>query len=344
MLPDEIKHCESQLDMINYLGLDIFSRNIYCKQDEYWFGGICEEYFEGFDVVASQHSENGDKITEKKYQSKSGVLTEQLRYVFNESTIVQKKFLITDYHEQAKLLEEFVAARKWKFNPEKFSAIQQKVGKEGVVVAGEFFSPLKMLHLTMDPIQTVYFLFEEPEFGKRILDLHERAQLDLVRQCVCSGVKVIMSMDNLDTMFHPPDFVEAYSASFYEKASEISHAHGANFFIHACGNQKDNLPLISSYGVDGLEGVAFPPFGDVSLDEAMQLTSGNFIITGGISAIETRDLKSKDDIFKYVKGLFEKMSPYKNRFMFSASCNTAIDTKWDTIKYFRDAWLEYRDC
>jgi uroporphyrinogen-III decarboxylase len=344
ILPDEIKHCETQLDMIKYLGLDVFSRNIYCNQDEYWFGGICDEYFEGSEAKTSTHLENGDKITTKEYHLKSGILTEQLRYVFSESTVVQKKFLITDYAKQAKLLEQFVAARIWKYNKAKYAAIQEKIGSSGTVILGEFFSPLKMFHLTMDPIHTVYFLLEEPEFAKSLLALHEKSQLDLVKQCVSAGVKVIMAMDNLDTMFHPPDFVEEYSSSFYSKASDICHAHGARFFIHACGNQLGNLPLISSYGVDGLEGVAFPPFGDVGLDEAMRMTPEHFIITGGISAIETRDLKSKKEVFEYVRKLFEKMRPYKNRFMFSASCNTPIDTKWDTIKHFRDAWFEYKGC
>lgn len=343
-LHDEIKHCETLLDLLNYLGIDVFSRNVYSKQDEYWFGGICEEYFDGVEVDKSTLIENGDKISDIEYHCKSGILTEQLRYVFSESTIVQKKFLITDYASQSGLLEQFVKSRKWKFNKSKFTAIQQKVGEAGIVVVGDFFSPLKMLHLVMDPIQTVYFLMEEPEFAKSLLNLHENAQLDIIRQCVSSGVMAIMAMDNLDTMFHTPDYVEAYSASFYEKASAICHANGAKFFIHACGNQKENLSLIASYGVDGLEGVAFPPFGNVELDEAMRLTPENFIITGGISAMETRDLKSKDEVFTYVKNLFEKMKPYKNRFMFSASCNTPINTKWDTIKQFRDAWLEHKDC
>lgn len=344
ILPDEIKHCQTQLDMINFLGLDVFSRNIYSRQDDYWFGGICEEYFDGIEVETSSFIENEDKITNKKYNSKAGILTEQLRYVFNESTVVQKEFLITDYMEQTGLLEQFVASRKWRFNKPAYTAIQQKVGHAGRVIAGEFFSPLKMLHLVMDPIQTVYFLMEKPEFAKSLLDLHENAQLDLVKQCVNGGVKVIMAMDNLDTMFHSPDYVENYSASFYEKASTICHAAGAKFFIHACGNQKENLPIIASCGVDGLEGVAFPPFGNVELDEAMQLTPAHFIITGGISAIQTRDLKTKDEVFKYVKNLFERMKPYKNRFVFAPSCNTPIDTSWDTIKQFRDAWLEYKDC
>jgi hypothetical protein len=343
ILPDEIKHCQSQLDMINWLGMDVFSRNIYCKQDEYWFGGICDELFDGVEVKTTVNVENGDKITDKEYRCSSGVLTEQLRYVFNESTVVQKKFLITDYNEQASLLEQFTACRKWKFNPSKYEAIRNKVGDKGIIVVGDFFSPLKMLHIVMNPVQTVYFLMDQPEYAKSLLEIHERAQLDLIKQCVSNGVKVLMSMDNLDAMFQPPDYVEAYSASFYEKASAICRDHGAKFFIHACGNQRENLPLIASYGVDGLEGVAFPPLGNVELDEAMRLTPEHFIITGGISALETRDLKSKDEVFNYVRNLFKKMRPYQNRFMFSASCNTSIDTKWETIKLFRDAWLEYKD-
>jgi len=344
ILPDELKNCGSQLDMINYLGLDVFSRNIYCRQDEYWFGGICDEHFDGIGVEVVTAIENRNKTTDKKYHLRNGILTEQLQYVFNESTVVQKKFLITDFNEQNRLLEQFVESRKWVYRESNYLIIKEKVGESGMVVVGDFFSPLKMLHLVMGPILSVYFLMEQPDFARYLLDLHEKAQLDLVRQVVSKGVKAIMAMDNLDTMFHPPDFVERYSASFYENASTICHEHGAKFFIHACGNQKENLPVIAACGVDGLEGVAFPPLGNVELDEAMRLTPGHFIITGGISAMETRDLTSKQMVFNYVKDLFLRMKPYKNRFIFSASCNTPVDTKWDTIKNFRDAWLEYKDC
>jgi len=287
--------------------------------------------------------ENRNKITDKKYYFRTGMLTEQLQYIFNESTIVQKKFLITDYNEQSRLLEQFVSLRKWEFKESRYLTTMEEVGDAGIVIVGDVHSPLKMLHLLMGPVLSVYFLLEQPDFAKSLLDLHEKAQLDLVRQVVSKGVKAIMAMDNLDTMFHPPDFVGQYSASFYEKASTICHEYGAKFFIHACGNQKANLPLIASYGVDGLEGVAFPPLGDVELDEAMKLTPDHFIITGGISALETRDLTSKQMVLRYVKELFLKMKPYKNRFIFSSSCNTPIDAKWETIKYFRDAWMEYKE-
>ena len=75
----------------------------------------------------------------------------------------------------------------------------------------------------------------------------------------------------------------------------------------------------------------------------MKMTSDQFIITGGISAIETRELESRKEVYDYIKQLFINLKPFKNRFMLSASCNTAINTSWTTIKYFRDAWLEYKD-
>ena len=343
VLPEELKHCNTQLDMLNYLGADIFSRNIYCKQDEAWIGGICEEYFEGGEAVTSNTFDGKNKIISKEYNLITAKLSERTIYIFDESTIVQKDFLITDYNNQCAIFEQFVATRKWKFNKAKYEQVCRDVGERGIVIVGDMFSPLKMLHFAMGPVNSVYFLMEQPEFSKRILDLHEQSMLDLVRQCMADGVRVIMSMDNLDTMFHPPQYVEAYSASFYEKASAICHEYGARFFIHACGNQRDNLKLISSLKVDGLEGFAFPPLGDIELHEAMKMTHDNFIITGGISAMETRDLKTKEEVFDYVKNLFSRMKPYKNRFIFSSSCNTSINTGWDTIKHFRDAWLEYMD-
>ena len=342
-LPEEIKHCKNLLDLYNYLGVDIFSRNIYSDPEAYWFGGLCDEVISGLKITSATSYTGKDKLTIKEYASEESKLTEELLYIFNESTLVQKGFLINDYINEAELFRIFLKNRKWIFNSEKYKKVCHEVGEKGVVIAGEFFSPLKMLHLAMGPVNSVYFLLEYPEIAVELLKIHEDAQLECIADCVSNGVKVVMSMDNLDTMFHPPDFVREFSASYYEKASSICRRNDALFFIHACGQQKGNLGLISSCYVDGLEGVASPPLGDVSPVEVMTQTHGKFIMTGGISAMETRNLKTRNDVFKYVETLFRQMIPYKNRFIFSSSCNTAIDTSWDTIRNFRDAWLRFRD-
>jgi hypothetical protein len=343
LLPDEIRHCSTLSELYNFLGVDIFSRNVYSDPERYWFGGICDEIYDHMEASENITYSGRDKIISRKYKGSLGQMDERLIYVFNESTLVQNKFLFVDYVKDFELFRYFVENRRWEFNRKRYDDACKTVGDNGVIIAGEFFSPLKMLHLAMGPVNTVYFVMEHPELARELIELHEEAQLRCIEQTVTEGVKVIMSMDNLDTMFHSPDYVLSYSSSYYKRASEICHKHGARFLIHACGQQRDNLRLISSFGVDGLEGVASPPLGDVMLDEAMAETGNNFIITGGISAMETRDLKTREEIFSYVERLFTRMLPYKNRFIFSSSCNTAIDTSWQTIKYFRDAWLNFRE-
>jgi len=333
LLPPEVAHCRDQLELIQTLGLEVFSRNIYCDERRGWWGGLCEETWNG---GVREWAEGRDRVIERAY----GRLTERLRYVFDESTLVQEKFAVDDYANQLDDLEALLLARRWRFLPERFAAFQKRVGPEGFVVAGELTSPLKMLHVLLGPENTTYCLVDCPERARELMALHEAAQLDLVRQMAQAGVRAMMAMDNLDTAFHPPYYVERYSASFYEKASRICHEHGCLFFIHACGHQRDNLPLIASLGVDGLEGVAFPSLGDVELDDAMRLGGDRLIVTGGISAQEFERLRTREAVFAYVKELFGRMRPYAHRFIFSASCNTPYTAPWQTILWFRDAWQE----
>ncbi|MFA5810687.1 MAG: uroporphyrinogen decarboxylase family protein, partial [Thermoleophilia bacterium] len=282
-----------------------------------------------------------DRVLERAYHTKKGTLTERLRYVFDHSTLIQEKFLIDDPSHQMDAFEELLRGRRWRFLTDRYVAVDGQIGDDGYAIAGEVYSPLKLLHFSMNPIEACYLLTDQPDRAATLMAIHEEASLDLVRQMVASGVKVVMSMDNLDTMFHPPRLVEQCSASFYERASHICHEHGSHLFIHACGRQKANLALIASLGVDGLEGVAFPTLGDVELDEAMRLSGDRLIITGGISALEFERLQTRQDVFSYIQNLFKRIDPYSHRFVLSASCNTPFTAPWETLVHFRDAWLEY---
>lgn len=338
LLPPELSECTSQLEVFQWLGLDVFSRNIYCDQKRCWFGGLAEEVYDGVDVSVNEQLEGRDLVINKCWKTPAGELHERLRHVFSESTLVQETFAIADYSKQLDSLEQMVRGRRWRFRRNLWESWAGQVGGAGLPVVGELFSPLKMLHLTMGPENTTYFLEDEPERARAIMAAHEHAQLDLVREIVEAGVPAMMAMDNLDSVFHTPDYVEKWSASFYTRAAALCHDHGSTMFIHACGHQKSNLRRIASYGVDGLEGVAFPPLGDVELDEALSATGDQFIVTGGISAMETARLNSRDHVFDYVGRLLERLRPYRHRFILASSCNTAFTTPWTTLLHLRDAW------
>lgn len=341
LLPPELAHCHTQLDLIRHLGLDVFSRNIYADQQHCWFGGLTEEVWDGVEVHEEVRMDGRDRVITRTYHTRRGTLTERQRYVFADSSLVQEVFTLDDVADPLDALEELLKARRWRFLTERYTEEQTLVGENGIVVAGELISPLKVLHLLAGAVNTTYLIADEEARVRELLALHQEAQLDLVRQMAVAGVPAMMAMDNLDAAFHPPAYLEKFSASYYEQASRIAHEHGSTVFIHACGRQRVNLKLIDSLGVDGLEGVAFPPLGDVQLDEVMRLTSDRFLITGGISALETEKFQSADEVRRYVEELFGRMRPYTHRFMLAASCNTSIRTPWQVIKWLRDAWREF---
>lgn len=341
-LPPEFQSCQSQLDLIDHLGLAVFSRNIYCDQEAGWFGGFTKEEYDGCSVQLQTTKEGKDALTTRRIQTPTGPLVERQRYIWAESTVVQEEFLVDSYTTQRETFEQWVKSRSWHFNSAAYQAEQKRVGDRGLVIAGELVSPLKMLHLVLGPVNTTYLAVDFPDFTAHICSLHEKAQLDLVKQMVRAQVQVMMAMDNLDSVFHPPAYVEQFSASFYRQAAAICHEEGSHFFIHACGNQAVNLARISELGVDGLEGVAYPPLGDVSLVEAMQATGDRFLITGGISATEFERLKTRDQVFNYVQALFKQMKPFRHRFVFSASCNTPINASYEQMIWFRDAWKTFK--
>ena len=341
LLPPELANCRTQLDLIRHLGLDVFSRNIYCDQRHRWFGGLAEEVWDGVEAREEVRLDGRDHVITKTYVTRRGTLTERQRYVFADSTLVQEKFALEEAPDPLGALEELLRARRWRFRADRFAEEQARVGADGFVTAGELFSPLKALHLLAGAVDTTYLITDDEARIREMLAFHEAAQLDLARQIAAAGVPAMMAMDNLDAAFHTPTYLEKFCASFYEQASRIAHEHGSTFFIHACGRQRINLKLIDWLGVDGLEGVAFPPLGDVQLDEVMRLTSDRFLITGGISALETERFKTRDEVRRYTEELFRRMAPYRHRFMLSASCNTSIRTRWPVLQWFRDAWREF---
>ena len=341
LLPPELAHCRTQLDLIRHLGLDVFSRNIYCEQQQTWFSGLAAEVCDGIEMREEIRLEGRDRVITRTYHTPHGPLSERKRYVFAESTLVQEAFLLDSAAPDLDAFEALVHARSWRFDRARFDHWQRAVGDDGLVNAGELYSPLKLLHLAAGADNAVYLLEDHPERCREMMARHEEAQLDLVRQMLAAGVPAMISMDNLDAAFHPPRYIERCSASFYERASRLCRDAGAVFFIHACGRQRAILPLIASLGVDGLEGVAYPTFGDIELDEAMRLAGDRLIITGGISALETERFKTRDEVRRYLEDLFRRLAPYRRRFMLSASCNTSIGTPWPVIEWFRDAWREF---
>ena len=73
----------------------------------------------------------------------------------------------------------------------------------------------------------------------------------------------------------------------------------------------------------------------------MKLSGDRLIISGGISAHEFERLRSRSEVFAYVRDLCARMRPYAHRYILSASCATPYTAPWPMLQHFRDAWREF---
>jgi len=334
-LPGEIAGCETQVEVLKHLGVDIFSRNLLSETRRYWIGGHVETVFDGLEV---EENEEGD-LRRVTYRTPAGEISEVFRFDREGCTLIQQEHLFKDFDSEYRAWKSWLEGRRYVFDRSSFEALEAVVGEDGLVMVGETFCPLKQLHVAARADNAIYLLFDHEKEMVELMEIHERQTLELIRGIVAAGARVVCSMDNLDSFFYPPDVFDKYCAGFYGRAAEICHAGGASFFVHACGRQKDILSRVVDCGIDGLEGIAFPPLGDVELDQARK-AGERFIVEGGLSAVQLEGEVSQAQADRYVAGLFEKMRPF-DRFIFSMSCNTSILTSWDTLRRFRDAWLKF---
>lgn len=335
-LPDPLKKCKTLVEAHQALGEDCFSRNLATDQRNQWYGGFSDVHFTG-EIKWNIRKDKNHVIHE--YSTPFGLLSEEFLYDDGNSTLVQNKYLITDPARELKAFKILVQSRNQIFNAEKWQSFEEKIRPIGMNICGDWCCPLKLLHFAANPENTVYMLTDYESLCREIMEIHTCKILESITTALRQGVRVIMSMDNLDSFFYPPHYFRSYCRDFYSKVADICHRYNARFMIHACGRIKDLLIPCVECGVDGLEGVTPPPLGDVSLAEARSITGNRFICNGGITAPVQENIKTKQDCYDYTRSVFEGM-PDRRDFVFSMSCNTSIHTSYDVIRWFGDASRE----
>jgi len=338
LLAPEIQGCRTQLEVMKYLGVDIFSRNLLTDIRRNWIGGHSETVYQGVEV-SEQIEGNRRQVT---YNTPEGEISEVFFFDEPGCTLVQEEYLFKDFDREYPAWKALFEDLQFKFDPGSYETLVQEVGEDGLVMVGEFTCPLKQLHWHGRADNSIYLLYDHETEMMELMDIYAEKALEFCRELVNRhGVKVVMTMDNLDSLFYTPDQFERYCAPFFRRITEVCHDAGAYFFSHACGRQRDILDQVVDCGIDGLEGIAFPPLGDIELWEAK--TAGErFIVEGGLSAVQLEGPVTRQQAENYVEKLFKKMHPY-DRFVFSMSCNTSIHASWDTLRHYRDAWQKFAD-
>jgi uroporphyrinogen-III decarboxylase len=239
--------------------------------------------------------------------------------------------------EDLRVYQSYLEDTEFHFDTEGYAAVQQRVGDHGVVMVPLMQSPLKLLHNIAGQETACLLLLDYPETCAALFEVHRHKTWQLAAECCRSAAEVFMTMDNLDALFHPPDFLRRYCVPFYRELGDKLRAAGKLLFSHACGRLKQIGPELRASLLDGLEGMAPPPLGDLPMPAALDIHD-RFIINGGMTVhiLEKGGPDAAERIDGYTRDLLGAVRPRANRFLYSSGCNTSIATPFDNLKSWRD--------
>jgi hypothetical protein len=176
---------------------------------------------------------------------------------------------------------ELVNSRSYILDSAELDRLEAMVGDDGVLAIEIPRRPYSdLLHELLGWGEGLVLL-NEPAIQEIIAILETKLQR-LVQEVVGLSGHITLSPDNLDGQFISPAVFRTYLAGSYRRTAEVLHQYGKYLLVHVGGPIKHLLAPLAEVGVDGVEGVAGPPQGDVSLAQAREIVGRRVTLWGGI--------------------------------------------------------------
>ncbi|MEK7477291.1 MAG: uroporphyrinogen decarboxylase family protein [Candidatus Coatesbacteria bacterium] len=240
--------------------------------------------------------EKGEKFLEARVKAPGGELRQVSKTIPGVATTwTVEHFLKTDRDVETFLSIPYEPVA---YDASGWTAELAKIGDRGVLMPG-----------LADPMCRAAELFEfgeftvraatEPETFRRILDFFARGVGDYLRAALESGVQGVFRVVGAEYATPPylkPVQFREYVLDYDAPLIERIHRAGSLARVHCHGRVRDVLPMMVEMGADLTDPVEPPPSGDVTLDEAYEITGGRLAMCGNIEIreIETMSIPELD--------------------------------------------------
>ncbi len=330
-LPAELAGAQSHTDVMRWLDCDLFTRNPAGVQDRLegaaWHT-LTETGALGPRTTDTLRTPHGtlSRLTEEQTQYTASYAVEDL---------------VKDWAQDRRAYRWMLERLTFSWDRGIFEQTLRLIGDDGVVMASLPHTPLKRLHIDFGLDGACLFIMDHPEEAQEVCDLYwsrlwpviQELAADPRIECICFGG------DNVDAPFYPPgEIIDRYWVRYLREATDLLHAHGKRVLVHACGKLHRLIPAFLAAGLDGLDGMAHPPFGDWTVEDACAMPRG-FIYDGGFSARE-QVLMTDDEVKRFYAEFFPRLQGLDS-LVFAAACQTAITTPWERIKLVAEICRAY---
>jgi len=356
-LPDELSNCETCLDALRVMRADLFAKHevfivhasyTHCNFSSSFSGKNMKKPLFHSCLMDVFGYDGGIKFEGKleKYDvidTPKGPLT--CSWVFDETAGApyEKKHYWEDFEEGYEKILCLLQDIEFEFKPEDWYGVLTDLGDDGIAHLRIPPTPLKILHWLAGPEKATYYLIDHPDKVMELVRIYEDKVLDLVKRAVkLAETLVFTSGDNMDSMMYSPPIFEDYCGHSFRNISTVLHNEGKLLFTHACGQLADVIKLCADSGVDGMEGMAPPPVGNLNFADAREMLGSGFVLQGGMTCNEEEldGPDKKEKIFQRVCDIFTPMKDKKS-FIFSSGCAPTSKAIYENFLTMRDACWKY---
>lgn len=176
---------------------------------------------------------------------------------------------------------QLVEARSYVMDASRLASLEGSVSDDGLLAIEIPRRPYSdLLHEFLGWSEGLVLL-GEPEVGEIIAVLETKLQ-HLVQAVADLPSDIVLSPDNLDGQFISPPMFGAYLGDSYRHTAGALHQSNKYLLVHIGGPIRHLLAPLAEAGVDGIEGIAGPPQGDLTLAQARDIAGPELTLWGGI--------------------------------------------------------------
>lgn len=356
-LPEELKECKDTLEALRLMKADLFAKHeafiVYSNYSvcsfNYSYKGNKLKVRELKTCLMDMFGPHGNIDFEEKLERHDtintplGVLTSVWQYNEKSGAPQLKKYLWNDFNKEYKIVKFLINDINFVPDKDRWENVLGVLANDGIAHIRIPPTSLKFLHWLAGLENATYFIIDFPDKISDIVRIYEKKRLELIKKVVDFPDSLIFtSGDNMDSLSYTPAIFEEFCGNSFSQIAEVLHEKNKLLFTHACGQLKKIIGLCQKSGIDGMEGMAAPPLGDIEFFEARGILGDRFVFQGGMTVKEeeTKEKNSKEIIFKEVGELFKSLDN-KKAFIFGSGCCTGPNADYNNLLAIRNACWKY---
>lgn len=188
-------------------------------------------------------------------------------------------------------------------------------------------------HVMMDPMVDEGLYREMMEWSLETV-------VKRVKKIMEVGTDVIEAAGNLATSAVGPKFYAKYVLEYEKRLIDAIHEMGALVIFHNCGDAAKIMHLYNEMGMDCWGYLTPPPFGDVDLDEALDVIRPDMALRGNIDQVEFMVKATPEKVAERVRDVLLKVMPRGN-WILSTTDFFFDETPYENIEAFAQAGCDY---